>query len=62
MLTLKQAGSLLGVSYATVRRLIEQGVLPAINTTPYGRKTYRIRQDDLKSFMLQNGCNNFTPE
>lgn len=54
MLTLKEAGLYLGVSYATVRRLIETGHLPAINSTPYGRKTYRIKKEHIEMFLQKN--------
>ncbi|HEY1249348.1 MAG TPA: helix-turn-helix domain-containing protein [Nitrososphaera sp.] len=61
MLNLQAAAKLLGVSYATIRRLIENGILPAINATPYSsQKNYRIKKDDLEQYMNNNGLNGFT--
>lgn len=52
MLTVTEVAEKLGASANTVRNLIESGSLPAINISPAnGQKTYRIRQDDLESFL-----------
>jgi excisionase family DNA binding protein len=47
-LTYREAGALLSVGERTIRRLVEQGELPAI--TVGGPRTRRIRREDLVAY------------
>jgi excisionase family DNA binding protein len=52
VLTLVEVALILGVCVMTVTRMIEKGVLPATNLTPYAKKrNFRVRAEDLNEFL-----------
>lgn len=51
MLSMTEVARRLGVSPQTIRRLIDDGQLPALNVGMRGRGNFRISPDDFRKFV-----------